>query len=512
MRLIKRKLSSVSVYSVQFTFTLTQRMHRLFTVFLLIDLLTLVISSEEETIASEVCTQVYKNGTFSGQLTSLTWESDGTMNSLETANLLMIFGGKRGYRIAPWDINVDSMIIRKTARKEEEEKKKDGSGERLFHLNKTLHDELLQLGEPDEENLPIVGYYEINIKEHQRNAGRYVFLYNTKYMIRQINGRTMYPYQNFPVCSAFHGQLEKDVITVASKCVVGHVSKKRLLLKVHPLILFNLAKDPLSEHYLLAPMRLDVDIHNLYIAVEKAKAFNIRNTRSYFPLLAPATGHLRLVHVLKGTPKEEPMFSSRPQGTVNYATGVLYLFDDDRGCVYTVQNWGRMDLLERSADAQMDILLPVHCATYESFFRCSNSAPPHSRSNRCSCGGRGSAVDPSLQPQLQLSLYSLLTVIISATVLVIVFCGVQLFCRRGSRKTSAKKERQKRPKWKMARRRAVKRPVSPRHTKATAAAAAAAVKKLRPSSKTSIFGSGSRAPGSTTSHQVASIVSTLSPS
>ncbi|KAH9406026.1 hypothetical protein TYRP_014324 [Tyrophagus putrescentiae] len=242
-------------------------MHRLFTVFLLIDLLTLVISSEEETIASEVCTRVYKNGTFSGQLTSLTWESDGTMNSLETANLLMIFGGKRGYRIAPWDIN---------------------------------------LGEPDEENLPIVGYYEINIKEHQRNAGRYVFLYNTKYMIRQINGRTMYPYQNFPVCSAFHGQLEKDVITVATK-------------------------DPLSEHYLLAPMRLDVDIHNLYIAVEKAKAFNIRNTRSYFPLLAPATGHLRLVHVLKGTPKEEPMFSSRPQGTVNYATGVLYLFDDDQG-------------------------------------------------------------------------------------------------------------------------------------------------------------------------------------
>ncbi len=80
-------------------------------------------------------------------------------------------------------------------------------------------------------------------------------------------------------------------------------------------------------------------------------------TRSYYPVLVAATAHIRLVHVTKGPPSEPPLFASLPKGTVNYATGLLYLFDDDIGCVITVHMWARMDLWERSFRNQMDIVI-----------------------------------------------------------------------------------------------------------------------------------------------------------
>lgn len=199
------------------------------------------------------------------------------------------------------------------------------------------------------------------------------------------------------------------------------------------------AKDYNSEHYLLAPVRLDIDIDMMDLALSTVGT-DTATERSYYPVLEATSGHLRLVHVKKGPPGVgRPMFGkSLPQGTVNYVTGLLYLFDDDLGCVYTAENWGRMDFWERSDNEQMDIVLPVHCTPYERFFKCperfKDKKPKNLDPNRCNCAS--SSLDQ------QSSFFTLPFVIVLISVAVFVFFAASLtLLLSGRRRRSSNSKR-----------------------------------------------------------------------
>lgn len=229
--------------------------------------------------------------------------------------------------------------------------------------------------------------------------------------------------------------------------------------------------------------------------------------RSYYPVLMPS-GHLRLVHVKKGPPSNsKPMFGkSLPQGTVSYITGFLYLFDDDLGCVYTVENWGRMDFWERSDNEKMDINLPVYCTPYERFFNCPEKFRKMSKKaknldpSRCNCRGGGSLDQQksSFTFPFMITLISIAILILSAT-----FLTFHLSSRR-RRGSNRKRKLSNSTSESVLKRSLSTKKVPRRVVKPKAAAKSVVAKKLHSSSKTSINCSRSnskRSPFSSASEQ-----------
>ncbi len=96
-------------------------------------------------------------------------------------------------------------------------------------------------------------------------------------------------------------------------------------------------------------------------------------------------GELVLYAELAAAPKEGSPFGRLPQGFVWADRQLLYLFDDDKGCVYTVQGWSAetATLKRNKMDLKQEVLkFPVTGTTYEHFFH--------------RCLGEGMTVDAAL--------------------------------------------------------------------------------------------------------------------
>lgn len=96
-------------------------------------------------------------------------------------------------------------------------------------------------------------------------------------------------------------------------------------------------------------------------------------------------GELVLYAELAAAPKEGSPFGRLPQGVVWAERQLLYLFDDDKGCVYTVQGWSAetATLKRNKMDLKQEVLkFPVTGTTYEHFFH--------------RCLGEGMTVDAAL--------------------------------------------------------------------------------------------------------------------
>ena len=96
-------------------------------------------------------------------------------------------------------------------------------------------------------------------------------------------------------------------------------------------------------------------------------------------------GELVLYAELAAAPKEGSPFGRLPQGFVWADRQLLYLFDDDKGCVYTVQGWSAETaaLKRNKMDLKQEVLkFPVTGTTYEHFFH--------------RCLGEGMTVDAAL--------------------------------------------------------------------------------------------------------------------
>lgn len=185
---------------------------------IIIYLLDLVFSLEDakSSIISEVCIRALTEGTFSGKLTSFTWEGSPG-ESLDSALLLLVFAGSGGLRIAQENMHHDNMLISE-------------ADDSVFHIDEGLLKRLAEITlkqtyEPIEgmdkaNRLPLLGYYTIRIKELQPNAGEYIFLFNKLWMLRKTVGKErMTAFYNYTLFSTIHGQAEKDVISGISKCI-----------------------------------------------------------------------------------------------------------------------------------------------------------------------------------------------------------------------------------------------------------------------------------------------------
>lgn len=182
-------------------------------------LLISVLSNDQNpksSIISEICTRALTEGTFGGQLTSLTWESNQNQ-SLDKAVLLLVFGGSGGIRIAQKNMHHDSMLISEAE-------------DTIFHIDQGLINKLTEItakqihvpieGLDKDDRLPVLGYYTLSIKNHQRNAGQYIFLFNKLWMLRKTVGQErLLLFYNYTLFSTIHGQAEKDVITSVSKYI-----------------------------------------------------------------------------------------------------------------------------------------------------------------------------------------------------------------------------------------------------------------------------------------------------
>ncbi len=386
----------------------------------------------------QLCAQAQVNGTFGGRLTSLTWQvRSGDDSSQPTTSYLLIMLNQTGYQVWEGDIGRTSMALQPFYSAVGIDRKY------LKHFAEAISSpESITTSKNDtspkslKSKRQLIGYSTLEMRPAGwKRPVRLVYFQTAELVLRVISTGT----------GPFDNEQAKKWATAGSFALV-HDNQPST---AQPPYAFGIdgggtggddggddhdQQQQQPFHFRFFPVEISRSVSSIGDSSEAVLPVELWQRdhgsvvvgASYWPTLAG--GYLHLLPVTRyGTPPlgNGRTFSSLPRGTVLSRTGVLYLLDDALGCVYSVEGWHRLDLLEsRATGGDRSVMRFRATGTpYERFFTCRQFyLRPNESLPRCSKDPRRCDISAGGRPFL----VSLLLGLLDRWVLGCVFLGLAL--------------------------------------------------------------------------------------